>query len=601
MSLIESHQFLTRFLGFFKEVPFESIFAAWGIVTVLWTIVPRLRGSLQRRSDAKYLHNRLGAAVFTPEDLLNSTRYYIQHDCQNIDPAGEETWRRDSPVRQPVFSKLDQLFSNPEYRHTILLADTGMGKTALLVNYYVRSRRKKSRSKSIAVIPLGHPKASQLIDAIDNKKNTVLMLDAFDEDTRVKDDHRIRLLELLEASWEFRHVLISCRTQFFRSDEEIPRETGVMRFGPTSAAQEHQYIFHKLYLSPFDEDHVDRYLRKRWPIWRWSFRKKARLICHQVGDLALRPLILTNLEALIGHDVSGDQAKRYKYSFEIYEGIIDAWITRESAYVDGKSLKILSERLATKIYSQREQLRSERLPFEQAMEVAQECKVTLQERQIRGHSLLNRDAEGRLKFAHRSIMEFLYVASFIAEPSKQPPWTDQMAKFYIEIALHDSRERKQRARIAAVHVDLNIRKKLIEQILEMQPSSLGDLPVSLGLVFLESVRDNMFLMVMIRSDQFLAISKRALPAEFVNSSREQFQTHFEIPIIGTKRAKAQVVPLAYREILEKSYLAAFGQPITASIWKGLYEPHKQAVGSLHIAYLLTLVESAVHFSTTAAT
>jgi hypothetical protein len=53
---------------------------------------------------------------------------------------------------------------------------------------------------------------------------------------------------------------------------------------------------------------------------------------------------------------------------------------------------------------------------------------------VRVRSLLNRDAQGNLKFAHRSIMEYLFVARFRKFPSSTPrlEWTDQMKRFYWE-------------------------------------------------------------------------------------------------------------------------------------------------------------------------
>ena len=56
----------------------------------------------------------------------------------------------------------------------------------------------------------------------------------------------------------FSRVVITCRTQFFPRDEEIPVETGIRRgLGPRKAGAE-CYEFVKLYLSPFDDQDVKR-------------------------------------------------------------------------------------------------------------------------------------------------------------------------------------------------------------------------------------------------------------------------------------------------------------------------------------------------------
>jgi hypothetical protein len=69
--------------------------------------------------------------------------------------------------------------------------------------------------------------------------------------------------ELLDACKEFKNVLITCRTQFFPKDEEIPVETGIARVGPRAAGEKAFYEFYKLYLLPLNDGQVDLYLKKR--------------------------------------------------------------------------------------------------------------------------------------------------------------------------------------------------------------------------------------------------------------------------------------------------------------------------------------------------
>jgi len=54
---------------------------------------------------------------------------------------------------------------------------------------------------------------------------------------------------------------------------------------------------------------------------------------------------------------------------------------------------------------------------------------------MRGRSLLNRDAEGNYKFAHRSIMEYLFVRRLVSgdEGCREEILTDQMKQFLVEI------------------------------------------------------------------------------------------------------------------------------------------------------------------------
>ena len=52
-----------------------------------------------------------------------------------------------------------------------------------------------------------------------------VFLDALDEDTKAIADHKERISELMQLAKKFKRVIISCRTQFFLKDEEIPIET----------------------------------------------------------------------------------------------------------------------------------------------------------------------------------------------------------------------------------------------------------------------------------------------------------------------------------------------------------------------------------------
>jgi hypothetical protein len=196
---------------------FKAVGIAAGSITAVVKLWPRVAKWWTKRRERNLLTKRLGAEVYTPEEIFRATEHYIEPDCQNIDPAGGEDFRQLHSVRQAAFKRLDQLLSGqPEHRHTLILADSGMGKTSLLLNYYARYSRKDSGRYRLAIVPLGHSKADDFIKDIKDKPNTVIFLDAFDEDTRAIKDHHERLSDLLKATEQFRHVLITCRTQFFR-------------------------------------------------------------------------------------------------------------------------------------------------------------------------------------------------------------------------------------------------------------------------------------------------------------------------------------------------------------------------------------------------
>ncbi|MDZ7289392.1 MAG: hypothetical protein ONB44_11195 [candidate division KSB1 bacterium] len=82
------------------------------------------------------LRQRLGATLYTPEDIERAMRYYIRPYCQSVDPAHALEIREVYASREDLFSAIDRLLNQvTEFKYLLLLADSGMGKTAFLLNY----------------------------------------------------------------------------------------------------------------------------------------------------------------------------------------------------------------------------------------------------------------------------------------------------------------------------------------------------------------------------------------------------------------------------------------------------------------------------------
>jgi hypothetical protein len=250
-----------------------ALFKAWGQARPRW----------RQWRDRKTLKTRLGAQCYTAQEILRATTAYIRPDCQSVDPAGGEDFRRVVSTREPLFGTVDRLLENAsDYRFVILLADSGMGKSSFLLNYYARHWRSGRRGRfQLQLVPLNLPNGDDLIGSTleNGRAETVLCLDALDEDQQAIRDHHRRLSELVALARDYRAVMITCRSQFFPKEEEIPTETGVLRAGPVKAGEPRALYFHKLYLSPFTDDQVNAYLRRRFPlIGKLHLRRRARQI-----------------------------------------------------------------------------------------------------------------------------------------------------------------------------------------------------------------------------------------------------------------------------------------------------------------------------------
>jgi hypothetical protein len=411
-------------------------------VTIFTLFRKPLGWVLARRLNKLYIRKSIIPGVRIPEDFENSSRYFIPPMCQDVDPFAEEDYRAVRAVKQPLFEVLDEALRHTGHnKHIILLADSGMGKTTALLNYCLRHyRRLRRRDFNLKFVPLSDHKADSLIDSIEDKGNTVLVLDALDEDERAVSDHAQRLLSIINATEDFLFVVISCRTQFFSREEEIPKETGIIKIFGRGAGPHQEAVFHlrKIYLSPFSDEQVRKYLKRKYP-FRLRDRKLAYEIVSKVPDLTARPMLLAHVEDLVRN------GKPFEFSYELYKVMVEEWLNREKGFISehevGSFIEFL-EMLAVYIHLDSKNRKSEKISRDELKGLALGMDVQIDWQKLSARTLLNRDGEGNLKFAHRSIMECLFINRFFRGNSEplRADWTERMHVFHWEGMAHTWKE-----------------------------------------------------------------------------------------------------------------------------------------------------------------
>ncbi len=355
---------------------------------------------------------------YTALEVKRATQYYVETKCQNVAPSKEEELQYDdgTVVKKnilPFFLKKAFHPKKDDCQFYLVLADSGMGKTTFLINLYLRYINQfRQPDYQIKLFPLGFPEIDKEIEKIpdDEKRQTILLLDAFDEDIQAVTDYKARLDELIHKVTYFREVVITCRTQFFPSEKDVPKETGVMRHGVEGGER----VFYEFYLSPFDDNDIQIYLKKRFPfpLFQRTRRKIARQIVLSCPNLMVRPMLLSYIEDLL------QEKQPYTATYRVYAELINKWIERETDKVSSAQHKDYSTELyqfsreiALDLYCHRTERpgglmisRQEIQPF------ADRHNITLSAMEMKSKSLLNRNAQGYCKFSHKSILEY-----FLAE------------------------------------------------------------------------------------------------------------------------------------------------------------------------------------------
>ncbi|WP_298511543.1 hypothetical protein [uncultured Kordia sp.] len=380
----------------------------------------------------KRLLNKNLKPYFTPLDVEKYTKYYITQYYQGTSPANEEepNPRHISIPRQKIIT----LFTNEVFKqksankYFIVLAGAGMGKTAFMINLYLKHlngfKNPFTKQKlAIKLFPLGAKDILKKVELVPDKNNTILLLDALDEDTEALKDYEKRISTILNICNEFNIIVITCRTQFFSSALEEPYETGKFSYGENG-----QYYFKKIYLSPFNYIDIKKYINKRFKYYELNKKKEAKKVIKKSESLLVRPMLLSHIEDLI--KFSADKLT----TLEIYNILVDKWLEREAkkpgiqakfgSYENYKKLlKKFSIQLSKKMYLDKDEKKGLFIHHSSDFKVKGFSFSELEKEffdnkssYIKSKSLLNRDSTGNYKFSHKSIFEYFFALNLINNP-----------------------------------------------------------------------------------------------------------------------------------------------------------------------------------------
>lgn len=432
----------------------DSIMLYATIISTIMSILSFYFGVVlpKRKQSKKQKFLEKNLPYYSTEEIREFIRFYVWPYCTTDYPEPEiqniNSIDKKYELRKEIYKWLN---TRSIYHHLIIFSDTGLGKSSFLINYFAYNKSlPKRRQKEIEFVPMGMPDIDKKLEMIQDKSNKTLFLDALDEDPEANSSSQLRLNNLIEKCWEFNRVLITCRSQLFLKEEEIPRETPILRTGPRKAGESHRYEIQRLYLLPFTKDQIERFIKKRYPIWKFKERNKLRRLTQKIPLLSTRPMLLALIPEMIKKDLKIEN--NLKYSFQLYDIIVSGWLKRDSSMNERTALKEFSERLAIKLCIDRDLRGYDRIPAPELMKFENELKIEFKEIPIRGKSLLNRDSRGNYKFAHPSIMEYLFVKRFIVGDNKckRIKWTDQMIRFIMEVIQYRLEEK--------IPIDFNIRE-----------------------------------------------------------------------------------------------------------------------------------------------
>ena len=290
----------------------------------------------------------------------------------------------------------------------------------------------------------------------DSTQSPVLILDGFDELSLTFDKETVlkEIENLSKTTQEYKKVILTSRTQFFRSEEE-ENDTLVQKKFPGRGPRSMTYPrFERIYISLFDDKQIRRYLdlclgkAESEKFWNETVEK-----VFDVKDLARRPILIE----LIVNDLEAVQNIEGKVTpGKVYRTITERWQEREEQRLPPSiELQHREEKVPKNIMLFMEELaywmltkEKDRLHFNTLNDAINkyfdnETKDMLRlsldnlDYQIRNCSFLSRHAKGYYAFAHRSFIEYFVARKISKEISEN--WaqeieiTDETALFVLEL------------------------------------------------------------------------------------------------------------------------------------------------------------------------
>ncbi|WP_417914307.1 SUMF1/EgtB/PvdO family nonheme iron enzyme [Candidatus Electronema sp. JM] len=379
-----------------------------------------------------------------PEELV---RFYIEPHVQERGPAVRRRGCCQLSPQQPAFSLLNRFLdggqsrSRDGSRQLFLLAEAGAGKTSLLLMIKLMQLAGFWPAGCRCELFRLHRDSLAQLAAVDGKSDTVLLLDGLNEDCAATNRVGSRLQELLEAGWDFRRVIITCRTYFFPEVMSVPAGQLIIQ-GLAG------YNCPVLHLAPLDERQMQELVRRRlaWGsgyLGLQSFgvakqRTRAFHLMDQLDDLRQRPLLLQHIEILLE---AADERRTWNL-YTVYEALLRHWLERKLRSLQGQrnGLPELAEmfnacvRVARWMEEQCRQEIAEEDLWELLCEDANTC--WLDRFEADPCSLLRKNSERAFRFRHASFREFLLAYALVNDRQPLPfrvQATDQLVRF-LELA-----------------------------------------------------------------------------------------------------------------------------------------------------------------------
>lgn len=369
------------------------------------------------------------------------SEYYVDLSCEKHEAKRVETF-------PSIHTYVNEFLTKGDKNYIFLLGEYGAGKTSFCKKYardlamQYKTRRTGNRIPMLINLR-DYGKIMNIKEFITNflvntlkLKNAdydtfnamneaglfLFIFDGFDEMSQKVDPKMVRqnFEELTKTIIGRNKVLLTCRTEFFRSSSQVEEVLS----GAYVSSELHPK-FEILYLQDFPEDKIEQFL------WRKVGREVGKAYFLQMQEtynlmeLAHRPVLLNMIVASWPKLITQKKEIRVADLYQVYTNL---WLERDiqsnRTLLNKEDKVVFMEELAFQMYlTDKLSVHYTEIPEKigQHFKLGEVKQIEYLAHDVMTCSFLNRDEAGNYKFAHKSFMEYFVAKRLVKEIQDNAP------------------------------------------------------------------------------------------------------------------------------------------------------------------------------------
>jgi len=287
-------------LALFLKIFFTGLFSV-----LLFLILKKTSSFISRvvnnHSRSSELNQFLSQGIYSEYDTASALKPFVPPLAQVVSPFSKTAVVKNQFTAKKYLTGMVDGFIHQKMkcRYMLILADSGMGKTCFLLNYYFHLKhQKKERALKVTLVPLRLKMSDQMIGSVPDPNHHILLLDGLNEDVKALGDPHKRMRELIDMTRKFKRVVITATPHFIPRLSHLPKSREYEIIEPEDIKDSTIYRLNRVYMSRLRMPDVKNHLRHLFSFWNPGNKGKIVKLIQERPYIPINPLVLRFLKEI---------------------------------------------------------------------------------------------------------------------------------------------------------------------------------------------------------------------------------------------------------------------------------------------------------------